>query len=47
MKNQEMEPISVQKVNVELENVLKVEDFVIEELPSLPLALEQGDWSSW
>lgn len=47
MKNQEMAAVSMQKVNDELENVLKVEDFVIEELPSLPLALEQGDWSAW
>ncbi|MCP1133365.1 hypothetical protein NKT34_08690 [Paenibacillus polysaccharolyticus] len=33
----------VSKVNVELENVLNIEDFMIEELPALPLALEQGD----
>ncbi|MED3652630.1 hypothetical protein [Heyndrickxia sporothermodurans] len=33
----------VNKVNAELENVLNIEDFIIEELPSLPLALEQGD----
>lgn len=33
----------IEKVNAELENVLKIEDFIIEELPPLPLALEQGD----
>ncbi|WP_394578531.1 hypothetical protein [Cytobacillus firmus] len=31
------------KVNAELQNALNIEDFMIEELPSLPLALEQGD----
>ncbi|HLN64937.1 MAG TPA: hypothetical protein VK464_25730 [Symbiobacteriaceae bacterium] len=41
-----MEKKEVSKLNEALENALELEDFVIEEIPALPLALRQSE-NSW